>query len=128
MNLTGAGEFMCCLLLILCLCNCDKNILLLCCIIGGVPATNQVVVAPPLNTLDLEQEREKIRQEYEARISQLTVQYTEEQRNSFQLQEQLKKTREAYEQQLADLNDTAMSQVVGECVVFIFINLLVAAS
>jgi len=86
--------------------------------IGGVAAINQVAEAPLLNTVDLEQEREKIRQEYEARISQLTMQYTEEQQNSIQLQEELKKTREAYEQQLANLNDTAMSQVISYLFIF----------
>ena len=76
-----------------------------------MPSVNQVAGAPPLKSIDFEQEREKIRQEYEARISQLTMQYTAEQQNSVQLQEELKKTREAYEQQLADLNDASRSQV-----------------
>ena len=88
-----------------------KELYLCCFTTGGVVAINQVAGAPPLHTLDFEQEREKIRQEYEARISQLTMQYTTEQQNSIQLQEELKNTREAYEQQLADLNDAAMLQV-----------------
>ena len=60
---------------------------------------------PTGQMLDLEQEREKIRQEYEAKLSQLTMQYTAEQQTSAQLQDELKKTRETYEQQMAALNN-----------------------
>lgn len=64
-----------------------------------------VSTTPTGQMLDLEQEREKIRLEYEAKLSQLTMQYTAEQQTSAQLQDELKKTRETYEQQLAALND-----------------------
>lgn len=68
---------------------------------------NQVAVSatPTGQVLDFDQERERIRLEYEARLAQLTMQYTAEQQTSAQLQDELKKTREAYEQQLAALNN-----------------------
>lgn len=63
-----------------------------------------VSAMPTGQLMDLDQEREKIRQEYEAKLSQLTMQYTAEQQTSAQLQDELRKTREAYEQQLSALD------------------------
>lgn len=77
---------------------------------------NQVAVSatPTGQMLDLDQEREKIHQEYEAKLSQLTMQYTAEQQTSAQLQDELKKTRETYEQQLAALNSMSPPAVTPQ--------------
>ena len=79
---------------------------------------NQVSVSatPAGVMLDLDQERERIRREYEAKLSQLTMQYTAEQQNSAQLQDELKKTREAYEQQLAALNSMSPPNVTPQVI------------
>ena len=78
-------------------------------------AQRQTAVSPaPTGQLDLDQEREKIRQEYEARLSQLTMQFTAEQQTSAQLQDELKKTRETFELQLAALNSRSPPSVTQQ--------------
>lgn len=78
--------------------------------------SNQAAVSatPTGQMLDLDKEREKIHQEYEAKLAQLTMQYTAEQQTSAQLQDELKKTRENYEQQLAALNSLTSSSVTPQ--------------
>ena len=83
-----------------------------------------VSASPTGETLDLEQEREKIRQEYEAKLSQLTLQYTAEQHTSAQLQDELKKTRETYEQQLAALNDRSPPTITQQVMTVMYISSL----
>lgn len=82
-------------------------------------AVNQVSMSatPTGQMLDLDQEREKIRLEYEAKLSQLTMQYTAEQQTSAQLQDELKKTREAYEQQLAALNSMSSPTITPQVII-----------
>lgn len=82
-------------------------------------AVNQVSMSamPTGQMLDLDQEREKIRLEYEAKLSQLTMQYTAEQQTSAQLQDELKKTREAYEQQLAALNSMSPPTITPQVII-----------
>ena len=85
--------------------------------LGGVAQSQVAVLATPTSQmLDFDQERERIRQEYEAKLSQLTMQYTAEQQMSAQLQDELKKTREAYEQQLAALNSMSPPTITPQVI------------
>ena len=88
---------------------------------------NQVPVSatPTSQIADFDQERERIRQEYEAKLSQLTMQYTAEQQTSAQLQDELKKTREAYEQQIAALNDISPPTITPQVTMASIILLLI---
>ena len=88
-------------------------------------ASNQAAVSamPTGQMLDLDKEREKIRQEYEAKLAQLTMQYTAEQQTSSQLQDELKKTREEYEQQLAALNSLTPPSVTPQVTIQLGLNI-----
>ena len=90
----------------------------------GRMGRQQVAVSatPTGQMLDLEQEREKIRLEYEAKLSQLTMQYTAEQQTSAQLQDELKKTRETYEQQLASLNDRSPPSITQQVTISVIVT------
>jgi len=84
-------------------------------LLGSEVSGQAAVSATPTDQiLDLDKEREKIRQEYEAKLAQLTMQYTAEQQTSAQLQDELKKTRENYEQQLAALNSLTPPSVTPQ--------------